>query len=77
MNFVQTCSGMIAGSDSHIEANFQPQLHGNVATISMRFADFEKLGKLSNEKDAFGYQLKDYICTPQAVGQSCATMRSG
>lgn len=63
----QTCSGMIAGGDSHIEAYFHKGSMGIVATMFYEFADFDKLGKWSNEKDAFGYQLKNYICTPSVV----------
>ncbi|CDS01604.1 hypothetical protein [Sporisorium scitamineum] len=37
------------------------------------FADFDKLGKLNNNKDAFGYQLKSYICTPNAVTETLCT----
>ncbi|GAC99829.1 major facilitator protein [Pseudozyma hubeiensis SY62] len=63
----QTCSGMVAGGDSHIEAYFHKGSMGTVATMFYEFADFDKLGKWSNEKDAFGYRLKNYICTPSVV----------
>lgn len=69
----QTCSGMIAGDDSHIDAIFHKGSVGTVATMFYEFADFDKLGKESNERDAFGYQLKTYICTAKAVQQSLCT----
>ncbi|SAM84068.1 related to PTM1-member of the major facilitator superfamily [Ustilago bromivora] len=69
----QTCSGMIAGGDSHIDAIFHKGSVGTVATMFYEFADFDKLGKESNERDAFGYQLKTYICTAKAVQQSLCT----
>lgn len=63
----QTCSGMIAGDDSHIQAYFDKGSKGTVATMFYEFIDFDKLGKWSDDKDALGYQLKSYICTPKAV----------
>ena len=69
----QTCSGMVAGGDSHIEALFDKGSIGTVATMFYEFADFDKLGKYSGERDAFGFQLKNYICTPKAVQESLCT----
>lgn len=69
----QTCSGMIAGADSHIDAIFHKGSVGTVATMFHEFADFDKLGKDSNERDAFGFSLKSYICTAKAVQQSLCT----
>ncbi|TKY89485.1 hypothetical protein EX895_002016 [Sporisorium graminicola] len=74
----QTCSGMVAGGDSHIEAFFHKGATGTVATMFYEFADFDKLGKLSDDRDAFGYQLKSYICTPNAVTEKlCTTAQLG
>lgn len=74
----QTCSGMVAGGDSHIEAYFHKGSTGTVATMFYEFADFDKLGKWSNDKDAFGYQLKSYICTPNAVTEKlCSPKQLG
>ncbi|CBQ68875.1 related to PTM1-member of the major facilitator superfamily [Sporisorium reilianum SRZ2] len=69
----QTCSGMLAGGDSHIEAFFHNGSKGTVATMFYEFADFDKLGKPSNDKDAFGYQLKSYVCTPNAITENLCT----
>ena len=69
----QTCSGMIAGGDSRIQAFFHKESKGTVATMFYEFADFDKLGKLSNDKDAFGFQLKSYVCTPNAVAEKLCT----
>ncbi|SPO27830.1 related to PTM1 - member of the major facilitator superfamily [Ustilago trichophora] len=69
----QTCSGMIAGGDSHISAFFHQGSTGTVATMFYEFADFDKLGKFSGDKDAFGFQLKSYICTPKAVEEKLCT----
>lgn len=69
----QTCSGMIAGADSHIDAIFHKGSVGTVATMFYEFADFDKLGKDSNERDAFGFELKSYICTAKAVQQNLCT----
>ncbi|SNX86165.1 related to PTM1 - member of the major facilitator superfamily [Melanopsichium pennsylvanicum] len=66
----QTCSGMIAGGDSHISALFHPNSTGTVATMFYEFADFDKLGKYSGDKDAFGFSLKSYICTAKAVQEA-------
>lgn len=74
----QTCSGMIAGGDSHIEAFFHKGSTGTVATMFYEFGDFDKLGKPSRDKDAFGYQLRSYICTPKAVEEAlCTTEQLG
>ncbi|KAJ1024841.1 hypothetical protein NDA16_002881 [Ustilago loliicola] len=64
---------MIAGADSHIDAIFHKGSVGTVATMFHEFADFDKLGKDSNERDAFGFSLKSYICTAKAVQQSLCT----
>lgn len=61
---------MIAGGDSHISAFFHPNSTGTVATMFYEFQDFDKLGKYApGQKDAFGFELKTYICTPSAVKQ--------
>lgn len=64
---------MIAGGDSHIEAMFHKGSTGTVATMFYEFVDFDKLGKFSGNKDAFGFQLKSYICTPNAVEEGLCT----
>lgn len=69
----QTCSGMIAGGDSNIQAFFHKGSTGTVATMFYEFEDFNKLGKLSSKTDAFGYKPKSYICTPSAVTEKLCT----
>ncbi|EPQ28969.1 uncharacterized protein PFL1_03259 [Pseudozyma flocculosa PF-1] len=65
----QTCSGMYAGKGSRIEAIFDKGSTGTAATIFYEFEDFDKLGIPSDERDVFGFQIKTYICTAQAVRQ--------
>ncbi|EST08958.2 Transmembrane receptor, eukaryota [Kalmanozyma brasiliensis GHG001] len=69
----QTCSGMVAGGDSRIEAFFHKGSTGTVATMFYEFEDFSRLGKLSSKTDAFGYRLKSFVCTPSAVTEKLCT----
>lgn len=71
----QTCSGMVAGGDSHIEAFFHKGSTGTVATMFYEFEDFGRLGKLSSKTDAFGYRLKSFVCTPSAVTENLCTQK--
>ncbi|KAN0060405.1 hypothetical protein ACQY0O_007735 [Thecaphora frezii] len=65
----QSCSGMYAGKGSRIEAIFDKGSQGTVATIFYEFQDFPKLGVPSEDTDVFGFKMKTYICTTQAVRQ--------
>lgn len=69
----QTCSGMLAGKNSRIEAVFDKGAKGTVATMFYEFQDFDKLGKESSESDSMGYHLRTYICTDQAVKEQLCT----
>lgn len=69
----QTCSGMLAGQNSRIEAVFDKGAKGTVATMFYEFQDFDKLGKESPESDSMGYHLRTYICTDQAVKEQLCT----
>jgi hypothetical protein len=63
----QTCSGMWKGKDTRIELHFDNGSAGTVSTLIYEFADFQSVGKEGKERDMFGFPLKTYICTSQAV----------
>ncbi|UZJ52316.1 hypothetical protein CBS101457_001636 [Exobasidium rhododendri] len=72
----QTCSGMWKGKDTKIELSFDKGSAGTVSTLFYEFADFSKVGKESKEQDVFGFPLKTYICTSQAVMEGLCTQAS-
>lgn len=63
----QTCSGMWKGKDTRIELSFDKGSAGTVSTLIYEYADFDGVGKEGKERDMFGFPLRTYICTSQAV----------
>ncbi|PWN48318.1 hypothetical protein IE53DRAFT_370721, partial [Violaceomyces palustris] len=49
--------------------DFDKGSNGTVAAIIYEFKDFAKLGKETKERDVFGFALKTYVCTTQAMAQ--------
>lgn len=74
----QTCSGMWKGKETRIELRFDNSSAGTVSTLMYEYSDFDAIGKNGKEHDMFGFPLKTYICTSQAVLDGlCTTKEMG